>query len=184
MSFYEHRNESFFSERKHSHSASSGSDESMWSTASSTAGAANCNSGSYNTMTKQLAETTLNNVNKFEAVPPLLMPPVLPPKSKQTKQNCSTLSAPSTRQSSPLRAATNTSDKDSGVSSHSGGSSPTAPVRSAKPHKSSPSKVVKGALDSVDVSQWLIFKSEDGHEVRGGTVDALIVKATEKDSGQ
>jgi hypothetical protein len=38
----------------------------------------------------------------------------------------------------------------------------------------------EGPMDEVEVSQWLVFKKpeEDGPDIRGGHLDALIVHAT------
>jgi hypothetical protein len=38
----------------------------------------------------------------------------------------------------------------------------------------------EGPLDELDVAQWLVFKKpeEEGPEIRGGHIDALIVHAT------
>ena len=217
---------SFFAERSicdSKYSASSGSDESMWSTSSSLGG----NTGTFHHQhpcshllssnqllppqhhppptsgNSKLVSTINSKLVQNQSVPPLL-PPKISQKHKSTNNSHnnhshsrSTLTAnslPATRSSSPLRGGESGSGgnaaSDSGISSLSGGSSPT-PVKSSSSSKnnkillSSPTSM-KGPIDSVDVSSWLVLKSDTEHgpeKIKGGTIDALIVKATEKESG-
>lgn len=155
MSFMEHR--SFDGSKC---SASSGSDESVWSSGSHPSVLPH-----YSTITKTKPGPAVNS--KLDYVPPLL-----PPKTSQRNLTATSLST--TRSNSPLRPVPAGPPSDSGVSSQSGGSSPSSSTKQDK-------KLMKGPLDSVDMSQWIVVKndSEKGPEIVGGTVDALLVKATE-----
>ncbi|KAI1289858.1 Rap guanine nucleotide exchange factor 1 [Halotydeus destructor] len=150
-------------------SNSSGSDESMLSVSSNSTPVTIC-------LTKPVSSLRLGQVD----------PPVLPPKKSHSTSNHNSLYSSSNTlvRNDSLSAAQSSgppSDSSSGISSLSGESSPKSVKSSTSPTKITEKKPVKGPLDCVDVTQWLAFKAdkEDGPEIRGGTIDALIVRATE-----
>lgn len=137
-------------------------------------------------MKPPLTNTTNNN-----------LPPALPPKRSRAPSNKSTSSPPP---SSPTAITSTPNQHDHKLSpkiidrSKSEQTSPIPPVTPVAQQKISPGDVgsVKSEksetavvnveidlIEELDVSEYLVFKKneEDGPEVRGGFIDALIVYA-------
>lgn len=170
LSFMEHR-----SFRGSKCSASSDSDESVWSSGSQ---ASVPNSTIPPPLPLPLPSCPpptrlVSNVilKKVESVPPLLPPKLKSDRRASQGSLTATTSLPAT---SPLRPGP---PSDSGVSEQSSQSGGSSPSSSTKQDKQS----MKGPLDCVDMSPWILVKndSEKGPEIVGGTLDGLLVKATE-----
>ncbi len=112
-----------------------------------------------------------DSVFSYESEASLTPPPLLPPKKKKT------ITAPPNKTPNSPEMQPRTSTPVSLVPSSESGISSQSELTRTEPEELQQFS----ALDETDVSHYIITKnpSEEGPEIRGGTIDALIVKATE-----
>jgi hypothetical protein len=112
-----------------------------------------------------------DSVFSYESEASLTPPPLLPPKKKKA------ITAPPNKTPNSPEMQPRTSTPVSLVPSSESGISSQSELTRIEPEE----LPQLSALDEIDVSRYIITKnpSEEGPEIRGGNIDALIVKATE-----
>ncbi len=112
-----------------------------------------------------------DSVFSYESEASLTPPPLLPPKKKKA------ITAPPNKTPNSPEMQPRTSTPVSLVPSSESGISSQSELTRVEPEELQQ----LSALDEIDVSIYIITKnpSEEGPEIRGGTIDSLIVKATE-----